>query len=142
MPLDNQRVMIFEKIEFAVTSYDKEREKIKSNSEANSADREPRHEESVNLEDLHADVMKNLFKQVKQIKKLYRKKLPDYALQVQRAKKYGYKHNDPDMTSDNTEQSIRKISIETFESSPLPRNMHRPNTFINNSNEKKKDEAL
>ena len=82
MPLDNQRVMIFEKIEFAVTSYDKEREKIKSNSEANSADREPRHEESVNLEDLHADVMKNLFKQVKQIKKLYRKKLPDYALQV------------------------------------------------------------
>ena len=68
IPQDNQRVMIFEKLEYACYCFDRERQINKTYGDS---------EEQMYNEN-HKEVMRNLFKTIKHLKNLYQDKLPMY----------------------------------------------------------------
>lgn len=78
VPQDNQRIMIFEKLGYAVQQYEIERNK-KQRFADSALDQQ--------LNEMHSDIIKSIYKQIKKVKKLYRKKLPVYDAQVVSANK-------------------------------------------------------
>jgi len=77
MPQDNQRVMIYEKLEYAVKCYERDRVCSERYTDA---------QEQV-LREAHHEHIRSLFKTIKQTKKLYREKLPEYTQQIKWATK-------------------------------------------------------
>ena len=77
MPMDNQRVMIFEKLEYALKCYDRDREHCKKYMDQSEQ----------LLDDNHREHMNNLFRKITELKKLYREKLPMYTKQIKWAAK-------------------------------------------------------
>lgn len=69
--------MIFEKLEYALKCYDRDREHCKKYMDQNEQ----------LFDDNHREHMNNLFRKITDVKKLYREKLPMYTTQIKWAAK-------------------------------------------------------